>query len=87
MKSSDPLAPKSDHQASGFWLCHPPTFDEGLDRSSATTCLRKIKEILDAKGYPDEQGMSFASLMLKGEAMTWWMGAQGRAMALDTTMT
>ncbi|KAJ1393867.1 hypothetical protein SESBI_34630 [Sesbania bispinosa] len=74
------VAPRSDHQASRFldlWLCHPPIFEGGLDRSSASTWLREIEEILDDKG----------SLMLRGEAELWWRGIQGRVVDLDTPIT
>ncbi|KAJ1433695.1 hypothetical protein SESBI_05837, partial [Sesbania bispinosa] len=51
-----PVAPRSDHQAGGFlgfWLCHPPVFEGGLDRSTTTAWLRMIEEIPDAKEYCD----------------------------------
>ncbi|KAJ1410440.1 Zinc finger, CCHC-type [Sesbania bispinosa] len=46
-----------------------------------------MEEMLDAKGCPDEQRVSLASLMLKGEAELWWWGIQGRVAAIDTPIT
>ncbi|KAJ1404409.1 hypothetical protein SESBI_26607 [Sesbania bispinosa] len=51
----------------GFWMCHPPTFEGGTHHSSPATWLRKIEEIMDAKGLSNEQRVCLAPLMLKGE--------------------
>ncbi|KAJ1431412.1 hypothetical protein SESBI_07269 [Sesbania bispinosa] len=83
-------APVLDHQMNGFldfWQCHPPTFEGGTNHSTVATWLRKIVEILYAKGYSNEQRVRFAPLMLKGEAELWWRGLQGRMADWDTPIT
>ncbi|KAJ1395715.1 hypothetical protein SESBI_33166 [Sesbania bispinosa] len=49
------VAPRSDHQESEFvefWLCHPPTFDGGLDHLSTATWLIEIEKILMPRDTP-----------------------------------
>ncbi|KAJ1402607.1 Zinc finger, CCHC-type [Sesbania bispinosa] len=41
-----PAAPVLDHHMDrflGFWMCHPPTFEGGMEHSSTATWLRKIE--------------------------------------------
>ncbi|KAJ1402713.1 hypothetical protein SESBI_27806 [Sesbania bispinosa] len=85
-----PVTSRLDHLADeflAFWQCHPSIFEGGVGHASAANWLKRIEETMNSRGYPDEQRVSFASLILRGEAEIWWRGIRDRVMALDTPIT